>query len=93
MIYRETDMRHTDFLPFRGKPGETFRPSNGTEGEYFMAAWCDLCRKNREWRESDSNPCEILCKSTTSEVPEWKYDADGIPCCSEFAESDRPQSA
>jgi hypothetical protein len=65
---------------------EKYRPSNGTEGLYFMAQWCDKCTK-------DNYPGEPLCpiiadtfslKVSDPRYPdEWRYD-EGKPVCTAF---------
>jgi hypothetical protein len=40
---------------------EPYRPSNGTEGDMFMANWCERCTKDRARRRSvDHAGCRIL---------------------------------
>lgn len=82
-------------VKFYSKPaGESYMPCNGSEGEFFMAAWCEECerdkamngtvhREGREEREDDW--CEILGRSFREDaIPEWVYGADGQPCCTQF---------
>lgn len=67
------------------RPGESYRPSNGTEGELFMDLWCAQCP-----RDSESSPCPILLASMAFEVDdpkypkEWVHDAAGQPSCTGF---------
>jgi hypothetical protein len=68
------------------RAGEPYRPSNGTEGEMFMADWCDLCAK-----EAGPNRCEILTATFCHQVndPEyprdkWVYGDDGRPTCRSY---------
>lgn len=64
------------FVP---RAGQKYRPSNGTEGDYFEAAWCNDCRHNAD--------CNIWCNALLFRVdePEYptelQYAADGNPCC------------
>jgi hypothetical protein len=67
-----------------------YRPANGTEGEMFKARFCDRCERDREWRERERNPCEILT-TTLCLMPEdegypteWRYDDEGDPVCTAF---------
>lgn len=68
-----------------------YRPSNGTEGEYFYATWCRHCQRDAEHRADPINAdgCEILLRSyaldiTDPEYPsEWTY-RDGEPVCTAF---------
>lgn len=85
---------------FAGTPGESYMPHNGTEGEFFHAAWCEECardramngtcsRENREPDESDY--CEILNRSfRVDALPEWVYGADGQPMCTQFVPVGEP---
>ena len=62
--------------------GKSYRPSNGTEGDLFMAEFCDRCSKCKG--------CEIigaamLFEKDHEEYPkEWVYDAEGCPTCTAF---------
>lgn len=66
-----------------------YRPSNGTEGLWFMERWCDHCTK-----DTKSKPCRILGRTMAFEVTDrsypraWIEDEDG-PRCTAF--SDRPK--
>jgi hypothetical protein len=48
-----------------------YRPSNGTEGGYFIEAFCVRC-----WYDRNED-CPILASSFISQVPEWVSDDDG----------------
>lgn len=70
-----------------------YRPSNGTEGEYFMAEHCYQCI--HENPKADAKPkCEIItlvmCFDTKDkEYPkEWCYDENGDPTCTKFTKWD-----
>ncbi len=81
-----------EFYP--NKPGEPYRPCNGTEGEFFHAMWCEECARDkamngtvyREGREeNDDDWCEILGRSFRDDpLPEWTYGEDGQPKCTSF---------
>lgn len=73
--------------------GETrpYRPSNGTEGEMFQAAFCENCERDRY----ESKPCRILSRSMAYNLgdknypKEWVQDATGWPGnsrCTAFVE-------
>ncbi len=68
------------------QPGEKYRPSNGSEGDSFMAMFCERCSK-----DSEENPCDILGRSMcfSEEDPEypteWTYSEDG-PVCTAFVD-------
>lgn len=77
--------------PCAGKP---YRPSNGTEGEYFHAAACARCTK---W-EGATNPGDwpkgcmihLRARNHAKDDPkypkEWVYGPDGQPTCTAFDE-------
>jgi len=68
------------------KAGESYRPSNGTEGMIFMGKYCDHCQL---W---DQGACEIQFHSMLYEVEEkeypseWIIDEDGQPTCTAFTD-------
>lgn len=70
-----------------------FRPCNGTHGDAFISAWCGNCERDRKWRESEIEPCEILGRTLAygiddPEYPqEWRYDQDDNAVCTAFVES------
>lgn len=62
-----------------------YRPSNGTEGEYFRAQTCYRCVKDHDWHGPDQDggdSCPILMSAIAGEFsypnelgpPEWSYD-------------------
>lgn len=63
----------------------SYRPSNGTEGEFFQSAWCFRCAN-----DSDNNPCEILDYTMAFSIndpdypKQWIYGDDGKPKCTAF---------
>lgn len=65
------------------QPSDTrpYRPSNGTDGEWFMGRFCYRC-----CRDDEDNPCEIL-GNTLAGLPavEWVQDDRG-PRCTAFAD-------
>jgi hypothetical protein len=65
----------------KDRAGEPYMPSNGTEGMYFMAEFCDQCKF--ECPYTDEGPkCEIITMSLIGEQPtEWIYDPLGNPTC------------
>lgn len=74
-----------------GKPGDVYRPPNGTDGRVFMARTCDRCERDREYRAGLADSCRIACltllyRACEPEYPrEWTYDEDGRPTCTAFA--------
>jgi hypothetical protein len=76
---------------------ELYRPSNGTEGECFMARWCAVCRHDRGSRDEslELDGCNILamtmavCSANDPDHPkEWRYGDDGHPVCTAFCWDD-----
>jgi hypothetical protein len=56
-----------------------YRPSNGTEGEWFINSFCDLC-----WNDRNED-CPILAASFLGQVPEWIEEDDGtIQRCTQY---------
>lgn len=71
------------------KPGESYRPSSGTEGMYFEDKFCSHCIHEKYCHsgiEGDKS-CEIMLNAfmydqRDKEYPkEWVYDGDGKPTC------------
>lgn len=73
-----------------------YQPSNATEGDCFMAKWCQRCARDRAMREGepvdecdDSERCDIILhtmafKVSDPEYPsEWRYQ-NGTPACTAF---------
>lgn len=64
-----------------------YRPSNGSEGGWFMSRWCELCS-----RDSEANPCDIIAHSMLYEIGEpeypreWVRDENG-PRCTAFRDA------
>ena len=70
---------------------ESYRPSNGTEGEGFRSRFCDRCEKDRY----PSRPCGIFARTLIHDLGEkdypreWVRDAGpwpGNPRCTAFIE-------
>lgn len=63
-------------------PRVPFRPSNGTHGEIFEAAFCERCKKDRGCEIRFLTRCH---QETDPEYPkEWVYGSDGQPTCTAF---------
>lgn len=88
---------------FTGTPGELYRPSNGTEGDAFLAAWCCRCGRDKAMREGcgidecdDGERCDIIADTMIFNIddPEypraWCYGPDGQPMCAAFVEPGTP---
>lgn len=72
-----------------GKPGESYQPSNGTEGTCFHEEFCFQCERDR-----DGN-CQILADSFRRQDDpkfprEWVYDEKGWPTCKAFVQLGDP---
>ena len=64
----------------------SYRPANGTEGDFFMEDWCYRCTK-----DSDANLCPIIGRTMAYGIneagypTEWIMDDDGDnPRCTAF---------
>lgn len=80
---------------FPGSAGESFRPSNGTEGMIFMEHFCEQCIHENYNPETDcGKKCEILTATMVfdqrdKEYPkEWQYDSEGWPVCTAWVKWD-----
>lgn len=73
-----------------------YRPANGTEGEIFYDEWCAKCERDKLYRETSDNGCEILLDSMLYQAdhesyPEQlTYDENGDPCCTAFIMEGEP---
>lgn len=77
---------------------EPYRPSNGTEGEFFQEAWCYRCA-----RDTEARPCSILTRTMAFNIEENGYPKEwirdvgpwpGNPRCTAFREPRaRPRSS
>lgn len=85
------------------RAGQPYQPSNGTEGEFFFAAWCCECARDKAMREGDAiedcddnERCDLIglsmaFKPGDAEYPtEWQYGKDGQPCCTAFVPAGKP---
>ena len=78
-------------VKFPNKSGESYRPSNGTEGAAFMNRFCDRCAYYQQ-QSGGFYDCEkgILAQAelfTTDEeeYPDaWIYNEEGWPVCTEY---------
>lgn len=66
-----------------------YRPSNGSEGEWFMSKFCDRCVYDR--RDDDDGGCNIILRTMIHDVDdaeypkEWTRNDKGEPVCTKFA--------
>lgn len=63
----------------------SYFPSNGTEGDWFIHTWCAGCRRDTSLRKMHGKVfCSILSNSLAGKRPkQWKY-IDGKPVCTSF---------
>lgn len=54
--------------------GRGYRPSNGTEGEFFRSRWCDRCEKDL------NDDCQIYAHAMIGRPVEWIYWGDKPVC-------------
>ncbi|PKO49044.1 MAG: hypothetical protein CVU31_02685 [Betaproteobacteria bacterium HGW-Betaproteobacteria-4] len=79
------------------RAGEKYRPSNGTEGDLFFAAWCGKCQRDKAMREGcaieecdDSERCDLIASTMMFDIDEpgypteWQYDKTGQPSCTAY---------
>lgn len=83
--------------------GEKYRPSNGTEGEFFFNAWCCQCARDKAMREGisidecdDNERCDIIAMTFALDVDDpdypqdWQFSKEGQPCCTAFIQAGEP---
>ncbi|MTI10508.1 hypothetical protein [Curvivirga aplysinae] len=69
--------------PRLDEAGETWRPSNGTEGDIFISNVCRDCIHNQD----KSNPCEIIMDTMCFSIDHpdypkaWVIGECGFPQC------------
>lgn len=79
--------------------GESYRPSNGSEGEGFTERYCDRCERDARYRETHDgrDGCQILAASMlfdfgSPDYPkEWVYGSNCKPTCTAFEEEVSPE--
>lgn len=77
--------------------GAKYRPSNATEGDIFMRAWCCKCERDKSMREGadfdecdDNELCQIIADTHCFDIDhpkypiQWVISKDGQPCCTAF---------
>jgi hypothetical protein len=74
------------WLKFPEQAGQSYQPSNGTEGEYFMEDFCYQCLHDQD----PDKGCVLIMlsifrKPGDPDYPkEWIYNQDGEPTCTKF---------
>lgn len=95
----ETIKRRLENPPVTRLPGVVRRycPTNSDEGIFFMARMCDRCEHDREWREHEKNPCDIMGRSMAWHPSDWEYPIEWIdeewraPRCTAFEPERQPK--
>lgn len=73
----------------QSEAGKQWMPSNGTEGEMFMSAFCERCI-HEKWMHTMNNAdkkCDVLNRALLNapdKQPEWIYSEEGWPICTEW---------
>ena len=63
--------------------------SNGTDGELWMCAWCDVCIHDRAGRAGTGEGCPLVLIALLGRTPmEWRRDGDAYECTDFSPESD-----
>ena len=66
-----------------------YRPSNSTEGEWFMSRWCYQCDAFGAF--DDESPCPVLGDALAGiPVDKWRSDGPAGPRCTAFRENGEP---
>lgn len=73
-----------------------YRPSNGSEGDWFCSTYCYNCIRGKYEHTGDTrdNPCDIISSSMCfdtkdDEYPkEWIYNESNEPTCTSFVKWD-----
>ena len=78
-----------------------YRPSNGSEGAYFIERWCDRCVHDEPHRNNTGDSCAIVANSMAFRVrdpeypKEWVQEDNGsnARCTAFLAVGDDPELA
>lgn len=67
-----------------------YRPSNGSEGDWFTSKFCSNCFHGKYEHTGDVNdkPCVIIDASFCGYAKEWIYDEQMKPGCTAFVKWD-----
>lgn len=84
---------HAKAIKDSGRCGESYRPSNGSEGEEFMSQYCGQCKHDAKYQRTQDGKdgCKIIVYSHAFDIghpkypKEWIYGNDGQPTCTKFA--------
>ncbi len=91
-------------VAYRGTPGASYEPCNGTEGMAFMEAFCESCVHDKALNGTkdpdicdDADYCHIVAASMIFHInckgypPEWIYDEHGCPTCTAWEAIPEPK--
>lgn len=78
-----------DLGEFTPKDGTPYRPSSGTEGEFFQCRFCEHCKADLNFNDGDGPGCELIANSMAFNIGEEGYPVewvwkDGKPVCTAF---------
>ena len=71
-----------------------YRPSNGTEGDYFMGKFCYQCIHDNPDYNVSAPRCDIMTATMCYDIndkeypKEWTYDDNNEPICTKFVKWD-----
>lgn len=94
---------HPPELAAMRTPGESYQPSNGTEGQCFVDVWCRHCQRDLSMSadkpidDCDENErCDIIDRVMFYDIGdaqypvEWVFRDDGQPSCTAFVPAGEP---
>src|SRR5688572_20466673 len=75
------------------RTGEKYRPSNGSEGCWFMGKFCENCKHEKfsHTQKDGDKQCDILNRTMMHDVDdpeypsEWTYTEVDTPTCTAFS--------
>ncbi len=86
-------LEHAKAIKDSGRCGESYGPSNGSEGEMFMSRHCAECKYDAKYQRTQDGKdgCKIIVNTHAYDVgdpkypKQWIYGQDGQPTCTKFA--------
>lgn len=69
---------------FPDRYGESFQPSNGTEGMIFIGEFCDTCYHDRCKECMIAGMTMVFNPGDTEYPKEWVYSNEGWPICTKY---------
>jgi hypothetical protein len=90
-----TAVKQAERLKFSDEGDRPFRPANGSEGDIFLAIFCEHCTRDAD---RENSPCQILGNSLFLDVTdpgyptEWQYNSNGVPVCTAFIRRQEPKA-